>query len=140
MSRRMRSRCQYSSAKPMSKRIPDKAKPMSRRMRSRYEDTWKSSQNLLNCYFYRVRWERVPCELGGKVSRASCVGMCPVQVGWDTFPPNSDGERSHPTRTGHVPTLLARDTFPLNSDGTRSHLTQTENVPTQLYYFNAVSK
>ena len=50
MSRIMRSQCQYSSAKPMSKRIPDNAKPMSRRMRSRCQDTSKSSQNLLNFY------------------------------------------------------------------------------------------
>ena len=44
MSRRMRSRCRYSSAEMMSKRIPDNAKSMSRRMRSRYQDISKSSQ------------------------------------------------------------------------------------------------
>ena len=47
---RMRSRCQYSSAKPMSRRIPDNAKPMSRRILSRCQDTWKSNQNLLHFY------------------------------------------------------------------------------------------
>ena len=48
--KKMRSRCQYSSAKPMSRRIPDNAKPMSRRILSRCQDTWKSSQNLLHFY------------------------------------------------------------------------------------------
>ena len=50
MSRRMRSRCQYWSANPMSKRILDNAKPMSKRMRSRCQDTLESSQDLLNFY------------------------------------------------------------------------------------------
>ena len=34
----------------IKKQIPDNVKPMARRMRSRCQDTWKASQNLLNFY------------------------------------------------------------------------------------------
>ena len=41
-----------------------------------------------------VRWERVPSELGGNVSRASRVRKCIVQVGWERSPSELGGNVS----------------------------------------------
>ena len=142
MSRRMRSRCQYYSAKPLSKRVRSRrqdeceadvnimrslcqeecetdvsiilrsrcqsqceadvrmnakpmsiwceayvkvnAKPMSRRMRSRCQgdseaDVEKAFTRAHTEWKY-TRTQRVPCELGGKVSDASWVGTCGIGV------------------------------------------------------------
>ena len=87
MSGRMRSRCQ-DNAKPMSRYceadVKANAKPMSRRMRSRCQgdreaDVEKAFTRAHAEWKY-TRTQRVPCELGGIVSRASWVGTCPVRV------------------------------------------------------------
>ena len=42
----------------------------------------------------QVGWERVPSELGGNLFHQSCVGTCPVRVGWEIVPCKLDGNVS----------------------------------------------
>ena len=64
-----------------------------------------------------VRWEPVPSELGGNVSRASWVGNCPVQVVWERVPSELGGNLFHQSCVGTCPVRVGWEIVPCKLDG-----------------------
>ena len=69
----------------------------------------------------RVRWERVPSELGGKVFRGSWVGTCPVDVRWERVPSELGGNVSRASRVRKGIVQVGWERSPSELGGNVSH-------------------